>query len=90
MRFVLGPDKFAFHFNAIFNFNFKKLGLGGKELFRIVNPGIVSVRGISRNACCQPRIPVFANVAVLFNTVYSYKVILLGSTSSRMRNQPEE
>jgi hypothetical protein len=53
---------------------FEKIGLGGKELFRIMNPGTVTIGRISRNASCQPRFPVTANVAVHSNTVY--KVIL--------------
>jgi hypothetical protein len=65
----------------------KKIGLGGKELFRIMNPGTVTVQRISRNACCQPRLPDTANVAVRTNTVY--KVILPGSTSSSTRSPSE-
>jgi hypothetical protein len=72
MRFVLGSE----------------IGLGSKELFRIMNPGTVTVRRISRNACCQPNLPVTANVAVRGNTLY--KVILPGITSSMMRNSPKE
>jgi hypothetical protein len=53
-----------------------------------MNPRTVTARRISRNACCQPRLPVTANVAVRGNIVY--KVILPGSTSSRKRNPPEE
>jgi hypothetical protein len=46
------------------NLNLEKIGLGGKQLVRIMNPGTVTVQGISRNASCQPRFPVIANVAV--------------------------
>jgi hypothetical protein len=71
MRFVLGPDKvYCFFILMPFSYlNFKKIGLGGKELFRIMNPGTVTVRRISRNACCKLRLPVAANVVVRGNTV---------------------
>jgi hypothetical protein len=78
---ILRPD-------AISIFKFKKIGLGGKELFKIMNPGTITVLRISCNACCQPCLPVTANVVVHSSTVY--KVILLGSTSSNTRNLPEE
>jgi hypothetical protein len=61
--------------------NLKKIGLGGKEFFRMKNPRTVTIQRISRNACCQPRLPVTANVAVRSNP---------GITSSRTRNPSEE
>jgi hypothetical protein len=65
-------------------FKFEKIGLGGKKSFRIMNPGTVTVRRISLNACCQPRHPVTANVAVRGNTVY--KVILAQGRGIHRRN----
>jgi hypothetical protein len=65
MRFVQGPDKVYFSF-SFFHFpylNLKKIGLGGEEIFKIMNPGTVWM--ISRNASCQPR---GANVAVRGNS----------------------
>jgi hypothetical protein len=61
--------------------------LGGNELERIMNPGTVTVWRIFRNASCQPRLPVTANVAVLGNSVH--KEILPGLTSSKTRNPPK-
>jgi hypothetical protein len=84
-----GRIRFIFHLMP-FSFSYLdliKIGLDGKKT-RIMNPQTVTVRRISRNTCCQPRLPVTANVAVRGNSVY--KVILPRSTSSRMRNPPEE
>jgi hypothetical protein len=70
--------------------NWGKLGLGGKELFRIMNPGSGTVQRISCNASCLPHLLVIAIVAVCGKTVYTRKVILPGITSSRTRNPQEE
>jgi hypothetical protein len=68
--------------------NFEKIGLGSEKLFRIMNPGAITVQRISRSVSCQPRLPVTANVTVCRNTVY--KVINPGITSSRTINPPEK
>jgi hypothetical protein len=45
--------------------NLNKIGLGGIELFRMMNPVTVTAWRISHDACCQPRtrLPVTMNVA---------------------------
>jgi hypothetical protein len=78
-----------FFFLMLFSYlNMKQIGLGGKELFRIMNPRTVTVQRISCNASYQPSLLFTANLAVRGNSVF--KIILPGITSSRTQNPPEE
>jgi hypothetical protein len=55
VRFVLGPQiRFIFHLNVIFIYKIeKKIGLGGKELIRIMNFGTVT--RVSQMSGCETK-----------------------------------
>jgi hypothetical protein len=73
--------RLIFHFNAVLIFIFEKIGIACKELFRIRNPGTITVRRISCKGTPPSSYHEFGS---------SRLHCIQGITSSRTRNPPQE